>query len=480
MPPVTNGKFSYNVDTFYVAASGGQIHRRAAPAEIKALYDTATTDKSTPDHPGHWYEAQLLHYGLPPSKVKATAKMRLLKAVQDGALSVPKESLHIEKNLKKEWKKQDSEEKPQANTRITTTKTVTIKTVTVSKTVASKTTESKTTTAKAKPAAVKTAATKAATHPAAPPKKDTAPKTVASKATAAKPTTTRAAPKAVAKPAAVKTAAGKPAMPQTAPAKRKRASNDEETPNKPQTAKRCMSGKKAQYNSNHPEPIGWSEQSEYQGAPPSYEVACGMVNIFSLIHKRKGCVTNLLENGEYPYAALDDQMDIDDASGFEAYSDPPSPPRTLKHTLGLLNGTYKVRSSDIEDEWPHAMPSDGITLSLRLNGREIWGTYEFGMFEGVLWMPERPMRPSFNRIPFKWRGRENGEGEMSFADDQEGWIEFLGDGDIVGMISCCGDLHFRGQRIDSTVRTASDLRDEWDGYNEEEYGRENRARWGRW
>ncbi|OQE03892.1 hypothetical protein PENSOL_c001G08703 [Penicillium solitum] len=528
MPPVTNGQFSYNVDTFYVAASGGQIHRRAAPAEITALYDTATTDKSTPDHPGHWYEAQLLHYGLPPSKVKATAKMRLLKAVQDGALSVPKESLQIEKNLKKEWKKQDSEEKPQVNTKITTTKTVTTKTVTVSKTVASKSTESKTTTAKAaakpaatkavaKPATVKTAATKAVTPKAAPPKKDTAPRTVASKATAAKPTTTKAAPKAAAKLAAAKTAAGKPDIPKAAPtkatapkkdtaprtvaskataakpaavktaaAKRKRASNDEETPNQPQTAKRRVSGKKAQYDTNvptnnHPEPSGWSEQPEYQDAPPSYEAACGMVNNFSLIHKRKGYVTNLLEKkGEHPYDALDDQMDIDDASESEAYSDPPSPPRTLKRTLGLLNGTYEVRSPDIEDQWPHAMPSDGITSSLRLNGREMWGTYEFGMFEGVLWMPERPMRPSFDRMPFKWRGWETGEGEMSFDDDQEGWIEFLGDGNIVGMISCCGDLHFRGQQIDSSVRIASDLRDGWDGYNEEEYGRESRARWGGW
>lgn len=318
MPPVTNGKFSYNVDTFYVAASGGQIHRRAAPAEIKALYDTATTDKSTPDHPGHWYEAQLLHYGLPPSKVKATAKMRLLKAVQDGALSVPKESLQIEKNLKKEWKKQDSEGNPQAITKVRTTKTVTTKTVTVSKTVASKTTESKTTTAKAaakpaatkavaKPAAVKTAATKAVTPKAAMSKKDTAPRTVASKATAAKPTTTKAAPKAAAKPAAaklatVKTAAGKPATPKAAPAKRKRASNDEETPNQPQTAKRRVSGKKAQYNtnvptSNHPEPSGWSEQHGYQDAPPSYELACGMVNIFP-IDKRKGYVTNHLSSKE--------------------------------------------------------------------------------------------------------------------------------------------------------------------------------------
>ena len=290
MPPVTNGQFSYNIDTFYVAASGGQIHRRAAPAEIKALYDTATTDNSTPDHPGHWYEAQLLHYGLPPSKVKATAKMRLLKAVQAGALSVPKESLQIEKNLKKEWKKQDSEEKPQANTKITSTKTVTTKTVTVSKTVASKTTESKTNTAKAKaaakpaatkavakPATIKTAATKAATPKAAPPKKDTAPKSVASKATA-KP--------AAAKAAAVKTATANPAKPQTAPAKRKRASNDEGTPNQPQTAKRRVYGKQTQSNTNvptrnHPEPSGWSEQPGYQDVPPSYEVACGMVIIFS-------------------------------------------------------------------------------------------------------------------------------------------------------------------------------------------------------
>ncbi|KUM61124.1 hypothetical protein ACN42_g5998 [Penicillium freii] len=502
MPPVTNGQFSYNVDTFYVAASGGQIHRRAAPAEIKALYDTATTDKSTPDHPGHWYEAQLLHYGLPPSKVKATAKMRLLKAVQDGALSVPKESLQIEKNLKKEWKKQDSEEKSPANNKITTTKTVTTKTVTVSKTVASKTTESKTATAKAatkpaatkavaKPAAIKTAATKPATPKAAPPKKDTAPKTVASKATAAKPTTTKpAAPKATpkkataAKTAAPKSSTVKSAIPQTAPAKRKRASNGDETPDQPQTAKRRVSGKKTQGNmdvltNSHPEPSGWSEQPEYQDAPPSYEAACKTVNVFSPIHKCKAYLPKLSDQaGEHIYDFWDGVTPINDENESEAYLDPPSPPRTLKNTLGLLNGTYKVRSPDIANQWD--IVPEALTLSLRLNGREIWGEYKFEMFEGILWMPERPMRSSFDRIPFKWRGRENGEGEMSFDDDQEGWIEFLGDGDIVGMINCCGDLHFRGQRIDSSVRTASDLRDEWDGYNEEEYDRECRARWGRW
>ncbi|KXG48328.1 uncharacterized protein PGRI_021980 [Penicillium griseofulvum] len=468
MPPVTNGQFSFNVDTFYVAASGGQIHRRAAPAEIKALYDTSITDKSTPDHPGHWYEAQLLHYGLPPSKVKATAKMRLLKAVQDGGLSVPKET--------------------QATTKVTTTKTVTTKTITVSKTVASKSTESKTTVSKAaaKPTAVKPATIKAATSKPALPKKETAPRTVAPKTTAPKATaaksaavkaaTTKATPKAAAKPAAIKAAVkpadvkiaaaksatpkaapkkataakaaapkattAKSATPQTIAAKRKRASNDDETPNKPQAAKRRVYAKKTQDSTNvptdsHPETSRLSEQPEYQDAPPSYEFACRM-------------------DGEHPYNALGDLMDIDDVSEDPGHSSeseayPSSPPRTLKNPLGLLNGTYKI-----------------------------WGKYEFGAFKGVLWMPERPMKPSFDRFVFKWRGRETGEGEMSFGDDQEGWIEFLGDGDIVGMINCCGDLHFRGQRIDGYVQTASELRDEWDGYNEEEYGRENRARWGGW
>jgi hypothetical protein len=192
----------------------------------------------------------------------------------------------------------------------------------------------------------------------------------------------------------------------------------------------------------------------------------------------------LYQDAEHPYNALDDMMDIDDVSEDPGHSSeseayPPSPPRTLKNSLGLLNGTYKVRSSDIEGNWTDAT-SGGITLSLRLDGKEIWGKYEFGAFEGVLWMPERPMKPSFDRVAFNWRGRETGESEMSFGDDQESWIEFLGDGEIVGMINCCGDLHFRGQRIDGYVQTASELRDEWDGYNEEAYRRENSARGGGW
>jgi hypothetical protein len=164
-------------------------------------------------------------------------------------------------------------------------------------------------------------------------------------------------------------------------------------------------------------------------------------------------------------------MDIDDES------EPYDPPKNYKKSLGLINGTYQIRSPDIEGEWPHAMPSEGISLSLRLNGKEVWGTYHFGVFDGVLWMPQRPMKASTEEIPFQWRGRDTGTGEMSFGPYNEGWIMFLGDGEIAGAINCMGNLKFRGQRASSDVRTASELRNEWDGYNEEEYERERTSRW---
>ena len=103
MAPVHHGHFSFNVDTFYVTSSNGHIHPRATRSELEAIFNTAFQERSTrPDHLGHWYEAQILHYGLAPTKQKATAKMRLLEAIQQGSLKVPKYILKIEEDLRKE------------------------------------------------------------------------------------------------------------------------------------------------------------------------------------------------------------------------------------------------------------------------------------------------------------------------------------------------------------------------------------------
>jgi hypothetical protein len=110
MASVTHGQFSFDGRTFNVTSSDGHIHRRASHAELRAVFDTSMPDRSNrPDYTNYWYEAQLLHYGLPTTKKKTTAKMRLLDALQDGTLTVPKETLKIEEDLKKAWEKQDLE-----------------------------------------------------------------------------------------------------------------------------------------------------------------------------------------------------------------------------------------------------------------------------------------------------------------------------------------------------------------------------------
>nr|RBQ88781.1 hypothetical protein FVER53263_11129 [Fusarium verticillioides] len=79
----------------------------ADATEVKEHF-TSGNDK---DHPAHWFEAQLIHYGLPPSKTKSVARMRLFDAVNAGNLKVPVNVSKLETKLKKEWTKNDREAK---------------------------------------------------------------------------------------------------------------------------------------------------------------------------------------------------------------------------------------------------------------------------------------------------------------------------------------------------------------------------------
>ena len=318
MAPVTQGPYSYDSDTFYIAASNGSNHRRAAPAELSAIFDTRVSDpNSRPDHVGHFYEAQLLHYGLPPSKVKATAKMRLLKALQDGTLAVPKETVQIEKNLKKEWKKQASgtpaqQQTTTGTTTSTRTETVTTTTVTTTSTGAAKKTPAAA--AKKAPAAPKKDSAPAAAKkaPAAPKKESSAannktPATTAKKepsAAAAKKASTTAPKKETAAAAKKAPSTGtkrsrdedeeKPRPPRTkqtarcsrgamAPAKRMRTEPEDE-PGPRQTAKRGGGiGSRGRgggaAGASGPSRQDVSRQDVYDDPPPSYEDA--MVSLYS-------------------------------------------------------------------------------------------------------------------------------------------------------------------------------------------------------
>ncbi|KAL8993955.1 MAG: hypothetical protein Q9169_005961 [Polycauliona sp. 2 TL-2023] len=155
----------------------------------------------------------------------------------------------------------------------------------------------------------------------------------------------------------------------------------------------------------------------------------------------------------------------------------PSPSRVSGTApLGLINGIYEISCLTIEREWD----DDGFTLILTLDSPSIWAAYDFGMFRGILFIPQRPYSASREALPFQWRGREDSEYQMSFGDNCVGAISFLGNGYIEGWITLDGECRFEGTRRDgpgTAIVSAKDMRDEWDGYNEEVYERERVARW---
>ena len=107
-PPVSRENFYYNGD-LYVEVGALNRHKRATVGEITTLLrpDVKKSNKALANLPkdqvGHWYEAQLIHYGLPPSKDKARAKMRLLEAVNQSNLIVPPRITEMETQMKKEY-----------------------------------------------------------------------------------------------------------------------------------------------------------------------------------------------------------------------------------------------------------------------------------------------------------------------------------------------------------------------------------------
>lgn len=146
--------------------------------------------------------------------------------------------------------------------------------------------------------------------------------------------------------------------------------------------------------------------------------------------------------------------------------------------LGLINGIYDVSCPTVEGEWD----CTDLTIILALDGTAIWGAYDLGMFSGILFLPQRPWQASDDEtLPFTWRGRETGEGEMSFGHGCDGEVSFLGNGRIEGWIGVYGRCAFEGVRraeAGTAVRSARSMRDEWGGYNQLAYDEANRARWG--
>ncbi|XXG97186.1 GrpE, mitochondrial [Hypoxylon texense] len=448
-PAVSKDGFSYAGDLF-AEASGHNRHRRATVAELKDHFKAG----SEKDHPAHWFEAQLLHYGLPPSKTKAVARMRLFDAVNGGKLAVPAHLKKLEADLKKDWTKNERDAKKALKGGSSTDSPAPVKSakrkaesenvdltvnvgginITVS---ASNTAKKAKTTSKA--ATPSKAATKKTIDPK--PKTPKAPKT---------PPVTK--PKAKPKAASEPRVKPEPAAPFSSFGSTAAAT----TPSRPiQTARRgrgwTPGGPPRSSNDGRPRPPYFkAEDSDSDGFGSGYGNGNGNGNGFS-------------NNNNYGGGGGDDETEL--------------------KPLGLLNGRYEVASDEVASQWGHS----DLSLVLTLHGSELWGRFDLGAVRGVLHFERRPYQPSRSAVDFRWRGRgRERDGPVLFGDGNGGgnggWVRFLGGGLLEGFLDCLGPgLVFRARRLPGQgTRSEVDAREmmaEWGGYGEDEYERESRARW---
>ncbi|CAN9430162.1 unnamed protein product [Alternaria alternata] len=134
-PPVRRGDFVYS--SVLYADPGGNHHTRASVAELVALlrpeapnlYNKGKKPEvATPvkDQVWHFYAAQLIHYGLPVTKDKNAAKVRLLNAMNQFKLEIPAWISKLESELKAEWEAENRKLKKGASLGKKATKSSTV------------------------------------------------------------------------------------------------------------------------------------------------------------------------------------------------------------------------------------------------------------------------------------------------------------------------------------------------------------------
>lgn len=436
-PAVTRDGFSYAGDLF-AEASGHNRHRRATVAELKDHFKSG----SEKDHPAHWFEAQLIHYGLQPSKTKAVARMRLFDAVNKGNLSIPSHIKKLESELKKEWTKNEREAKKAANN--------------VSSPAA------KSTKRKAESSAVDLTLNVGGINI-----------TVSANSTAKKAKTTP-------------TPTTKSATPSKTPSKTPKATAKTTTPKPKSSQKKGTSTTPAAPSSSAPTSAtptarkqtarrGGIHQGPSRGSATAASSTPQPRRIQTARRGRDWQSRGRASGSDSPPPPYREHADDDYSSGYNRPDDDDDDDDLELRSLGLLNGRYKIDCPYVTRQWGHR----NFELIFTLSGSELWGRFKLGVVSGVMRFDERPWQSSHEALDFKWRGRER-DGPMMYGNGNVGWIKFLGDGRIEGLVDYM-NIRFKGNRVTGqgtkSEVDAGTMRDEWDGYNEREYERENRNRW---
>ncbi|MCJ1280675.1 hypothetical protein MMC21_008505 [Puttea exsequens] len=486
--PVTRGNFLYNGD-LYVDVGNLNRHKRVSLAEItEVLRPDLKKSKSGPplkDPVGHWYEAQLIHYGLPPSKDKARAKMRLLENLNNSNLKVPPGIIAIESDLKKEFAAAERKAKAQHKASVAANNL-----------------------GKKKP--------KADAKRKLPESGTLAPNIhVNINIGSTPPSGLGSFTSQIDSPPAKRTKqiarrGGGPSSGLLRAGVQSRSVTDQSTPSihsHEDQAPRKYSTKQTARRSIGSFGIGSRDSdsvfdiSKLTAATNKKAVAKKETNAKSDAKTSKVKVKQepilKKELSKEPNTKKEPKIKkrpaVKNESAVNKEPAAKKEPKVKKElnvthrpvttltssysSLGLINGVYDITCPKLEGEWNNCRD---LTLILTLDSTSLWGAYDFGVFAGIIRFAERPWSPSDEGLHFQWRGRETGEGEMSFGDDCHGEMAFVGGGGIAGIVNLYGDCPFQGVRRNgpgTPVRSAVSMRNEWDGYSNEAYEHERRARW---
>ncbi|KAK4126708.1 hypothetical protein N657DRAFT_564689 [Parathielavia appendiculata] len=444
VPPVTCDGWFYSGE-LYVEASGHNRHRRATIPELNALFGGNGGSK---DPPGHWYEAQLIHYGLPPSKTKGTAKMRLFEAVNKGNLAVPAHILSIEAELKKEWTKREREAKQ----------------------------------------ALKKAAAPAAATPARGSSKRKADEGTnvninLSVSIGPRGNVQITTPEPAAKKTKTSSTSKKSAPTKPAPTKLTPETSTQTARVKKQTARRGPpSSRVARSVSSRPAPSSPSDEPATRPTAPRTKQTARRSRPFIIGAGPGRSTTTAASSHQLPrFDITPSQWDLPDNN------DPPPPypgsPRVHGSgiydngytndnaqagsqplpALGLLNGRYRLRCTGPRE---YVDRDEDSSIIFTLDGEALWGLFEIGPLKGILRLDERPWAASPRPMYFSWRGEDSQGGEHDEADDGS-YVKFLGDGVVVGRIGFYGGmLEFSGYRVSGQATRSEigvfEMRREWE------------------
>ncbi|EGR52513.1 uncharacterized protein TRIREDRAFT_54487 [Trichoderma reesei QM6a] len=417
---VSEGNFSFTNGVFLAESSGHNKHRRATHEELRTHFASGS-DK---DHTAHWFEAQLMHYGLPTSKTKS-------------------------QKLKKEWTKRDRDEKKAAKG--ASTKAVP---------------KSQASNARKRKADV---TVNAAANTGTPAVAASAPKRT--KASASSAGDSSPAPRFATKQTA-RRGPGWRAPSRPEPATRASPSPEPAASSAPRTKQTARRGG-GWRASGRPEPARRDSPSPAPSPAPRTKQTARRGRPFVPRGRIESSQTQTSGHGDFAtsFDEAPPPYEEDSGSSNRFGGDSLAP-------LGLLNGRYDISSPYVESEWP--MYGSDFSLVLTIVGSSLWGRFDLGVIEGVLYIEERPRASSYSNVPFVWRGRE-AEGQIFYNErSNRGSLRFIGGGAIEGYFEY-QDIQFDGQRLPRqgtrSELDARTLQNEWDSYNEDEYERERVARW---